>query len=218
MLEIVERFITLSGEAPNPGAPILLIRFTGCNMACTYCDTLYKDEVNETVSVKELEAIIMQETTRYSGLSVLFTGGEPLWKERTEALLTIARALPMIHFYVETNGSCRIPDTELPTIHFVTDIKTPSSGCCGSFIEENLARLKPERDCVKFVTAHDDTSWVAERVRAIHAKYPLLPLYISPQWDSMTPAECAAFIVDNKLPASLSLQLHKVIWGEKRGV
>ncbi len=218
MLEIVERFITLSGEAPNPGAPILLIRFTGCNLSCAYCDTLYKDEINETVSVQELEAMIRQETTRYPRLSVLFTGGEPLWKDRAVSLLTIAHAMPTIHFYVETNGSCLIPDTDSENIHFVVDIKTPSSGYADSFLTDNLPRMRAGRDCVKFVTAHDDKAWVVERVRAIHAQYPLLPLYISPQWDTMTPAECAAFIIDNTLPVSLSLQMHKVIWGEKRGV
>jgi len=218
MFDIVERFITLSGEAPIPGKPVLLIRFAGCNLSCEYCDTPYKNEIQETRSIDELRTIIVNETKRYPGLSVLLTGGEPLWCGRAESILQLVAGLPDIHFYIETNGACPIPATDLSNIHFVTDWKAPSSGHEGSFLAENLATMKPDRDCLKIVIAKNDLTWTLQTVQFLSSEHPRLPIYLSPQWESITPAECAVFILDNALPVSLSLQMHKIIWGDKRGV
>ena len=79
---INEKFFTLSGEAPNMGMPIFLIRFSGCNLNCSYCDTTYHKEINENLSHEELHRLVVEATTEYSGVSVLFTGGEPLLGER----------------------------------------------------------------------------------------------------------------------------------------
>ncbi len=218
MFDIVEKFITLSGEAPVPGRPVLLVRFAGCNLSCTYCDTPYRDEVNETMSLSDLQTLIVNETASYPGLSVLLTGGEPLFNDRTGSILELVKGLPSIDFYIETNGSCEIPSTELSNIHFVPDWKAPSSGHGESFLTSNLDAMKPGRDCIKFIIAADDLGWTLSTIKFLSGSHPGLDLYISPQWGKITAGECAEFIINNRLPVSLSMQVHKIIWGERRGV
>jgi 7-carboxy-7-deazaguanine synthase len=221
MIEIVERFITISGEAPIIGEPIYLVRFSKCNLDCSYCDTMYKNEVNECLSVEELKADIIEKINDYPELKVLFTGGEPLLGERQEKLLKIIEDLKYINFYIETNGSIPITNFNLPNCHFVADWKAPSSGEEDDldFCIENLRHYRIDEDCIKFVISRYDLEWLKDVIRVIEKMNPFLPLYVSAQWGEITLKEIADFILINKLPLKISIQLHKIIWEpEMRGV
>jgi len=221
MFDIVERFVTISGEAPIAGEPIYLIRFTGCNLDCSYCDTDYKDELNETVSCEELKNDIIEKINEYPELKILFTGGEPLLEERQDELLKIIDELKYINFYIETNGSIFITDFNLPNCHYIVDWKSPSSGQNEEkdFCIENLKSLRIEEDCIKFVIDSLDCEWLKDVIKIIERVNPFLPLYVSPQWGKINLEDLADFILRNKLPLKLSLQLHKIIWEtSKRGV
>lgn len=218
MLNIVEKFTTISGEAPITGEPVFLIRFSGCNLDCKYCDTPYNNEVNFRLSREELILEIKARCDSYPGLKVLFTGGEPLLDDRKEQVEYIAREMGDIFFYVETNGSIPITTNNLDNLMYVVDWKTPSSGYEGSFREDNIPLLRPGKDCVKLVTAWNDLEWVKQKVLYLKKKNPHLMVYLSPSHGDIDLDELAGYIIANKLPAALSLQLHKVIWGEKRGV
>lgn len=219
MFEIVEKYITLSGEAPDAGEPVFLIRFSRCNLICDYCDTDYHNEVSRMYSEDELAAEIEQALEEYPALKVLFTGGEPLLGNRQAALYELMKRLSQVTFHIETNGSQRIEHFDLSNCTYVVDWKTPSSGQGESFHPENLKRLRAGRDCIKIVTAQSDLEWVKERVELIAKSNPGLAVYLSPQWERIGFEELARFIIDNRLPAALSLQIHKLIWGsEERGV
>jgi 7-carboxy-7-deazaguanine synthase len=211
---IVEKCITLGGEAPIAGMPIYLVRFSGCNLACTYCDTPELNEVNASLSEDELYEDIAHTIARYPYLKVLFTGGEPLFRGRQAALISIMLRLPTISFYIETNGSISIENTSLPHCHYVCDIKTPSSGYKDSFLTGNLGKLRAENDCIKFVVDSHDLQWVKKKITDIQKINPLIPIYISPVWGKIEPPSLASFILENRLQASLSLQFHKIIWGD----
>lgn len=216
--EIVEMFTTLSGEAPFAGEPVFLIRFTGCNLECAYCDTLFKNEVNETLSHRELVHAIRRETGAYPGLKVLFTGGEPLWGERQQQLYRVIEELPETAFFIETNGSVEISRFDLPNNHFVVDWKTASSGEGDTFCLKNLKSLGPG-DCIKIVVAREDLDSVFDKIAMIKEHNLNIPVYLSPQAGKIELPELADFIIKHRLPAALSLQLHKVIWGaHTRGV
>jgi 7-carboxy-7-deazaguanine synthase len=212
MLPIVQRCITLGGEAPIGGMPVYLVRFSGCNLACTYCDTPELREVNATLSEDELHDDIARTIKQYPYLKVLFTGGEPLFHKRQAVLVAIMSRLSDISFYIETNGSIDIKNTSLPHSHYICDIKTPSSGHEDSFLQDNLRKLRPDNDCIKFVVDSFDLLWVKEKLKNIQLTNPLLPVYISPVWGKIEPRTLASFILENRLQASLSLQLHKIIW------
>jgi 7-carboxy-7-deazaguanine synthase len=219
MLDLVEDFVTLSGEAPYQGKPVYLIRFSRCNLDCAYCDTPYKDEVNESPAPAELSRRIRERTDGFPGLKVLLTGGEPLLPERRDMVLDIMRSLPHVDFLVETNGSFSLDGFFLNNTRLIADWKTPSSGCRDAFVMENLPALRPENDCIKFVAGVSDLAWVRERMRLIREKNKDLPVYLSPQWSENSAGELARFILDEKLDAGLSLQIHKIVWGpDRRGV
>ncbi|MBN1409750.1 MAG: 4Fe-4S cluster-binding domain-containing protein [Spirochaetales bacterium] len=219
MLGITEMFVTISGEAPIQGFPVYLIRFSGCNLDCTYCDTPYNDEVSFTWSSGVLVQNIREQLSLHPDLRILLTGGEPLLAERKNDIKYVMENLEEIDFYLETNGSQFLSGLLLKNCHMVVDWKTPSSGHPDSFYLENLEIMRPEKDCIKFVVNAADLGWVEEKIRMINEKNNGLPVWLSPQWDNLDPRIIAEFILDKNLPARLSLQLHKIIWGAgKRGV
>ena len=219
MLDIVEHFLSLSGEAPISGMPTYFYRFTGCNLNCSFCDTLYKDEVNYQCSEDELIADIRKRCLNYPGLKILFTGGEPLLNNRKDILMRIVKRIPETDFYFETNGSVELPQVDFKNCHFVCDYKSLSSGEGDSFIEHNLERLEGGRDCIKFVVAEEDFDWLYERILYIKKQNNNLELFVSPVFGEIELDKLADFIIKNRLPVSLSLQMHKIIWpAAKRGV
>ena len=241
IFDINEKFITLSGEAPIPGSPIYLIRFTGCNLKCAYCDTPFNEQVNYEIEENELFNDIIMQVDKYPFLNVLFTGGEPLMEHRQKDLARLIIKLEgKTNIYVETNGSVNVNFFPGNT-HFVCDWKTPSSGYEKSFKVQNLKSLRPQNDCIKFVVNKGDLDWVKEKLDIIKKENPGLPVYLSPQWGSsirMKPRkesyqqaenipgqrreqfkDIAEYILKNRLPVIMSLQLHKIIWGnDKEGI
>jgi 7-carboxy-7-deazaguanine synthase len=219
MLSLVEKYITLGGEAPIMGHPVYLIRFSGCNLNCTFCDTPYKDEENIRLSAADLIADIQTHARKNPQLLILFTGGEPLLSERRESLVHIIRTLPQLHFYIETNGTLLIPKIDFPHCHYVVDWKAPSAGAALPFAETNLTSLKSDKDCIKMVITAEDFEWAKAAIEQIKHSSPRLPIYLSAVWRQLKLSRLAEFIITQKLPVSLSVQLHKLIWGEKaRGV
>jgi 7-carboxy-7-deazaguanine synthase len=218
MFDIVEKFYTISGEAPHAGRPMYLVRFARCNLDCSYCDTKYRDEVAASLTVEELSGDVRMAFDAYPAAFILFTGGEPLLGERREGLSLVASRLPGVECYVETNGSIPIADVDNPWLRYVVDWKAPSSGFGDSFHLGNLPLLRPGLDCLKIVVASEDLDEIPRMMREIRKANPTVDVYLSPQWGRIGLDELAAFIIDGRIDARLSLQLHKVIWGDKRGV
>jgi 7-carboxy-7-deazaguanine synthase len=219
MFELVERYLTLAGEAPLSGRPVYIVRFSGCNLNCFYCDTTYHNEKNEILSGRQLERAVADQLSQYPGSTVLFTGGEPLLGNRHKDLVTLINNLPDIECYIETNGSLPICHDAPPNCHYIADWKTPSSGEGNSFLYDNIERFITERDCIKFVVNRDDLPWLLMRVQQVKRLKPDLPLYVSPQWGKVPLQELADFIIRHRLNLNLSLQIHKMIWSpQSRGV
>jgi 7-carboxy-7-deazaguanine synthase len=219
MLNIVEKFISISGEAPIMGHPVYLIRFSNCNLKCIYSDTLYKNEINVSLSKDEMINDILLTLRNYPGLKVLFTGGEPLLGERKDIIMSIIQKLKDVDFYIETNGSIKLESNDLANCHYVVDWKSPSSGENESFCIDNLDKLNYKNDCIKFVVSRDDLEWVKESVKFINKTNPFLNLFISGQSGKINLEELADFILKNRLPLKISIQLHKYIWPKiERGV
>lgn len=210
IFEINEIFTSLSGEAPETGRPMLFVRMSGCNLSCSYCDTKYHNEINLRLTSEKLKTFIIEKTSAYPGLGVLFTGGEPLWNNRADELSNLMRNLPDIDFFMETNGSVFIGEPA-GNCRYVLDIKTPSSGHGDSFCDDNLRILRAQ-DCIKFVAGADDLDFVREKYHSIKNRNRQVKLYLSPQKESLPLKSAAEFIIENRLDMSLSVQLHKIIW------
>lgn len=217
-LRVVESYISVSGEAPSAGKVVLIIRFAGCNLDCTYCDTPYHSDAFTEYDYESLKVYISQNIKDYPGISVLFTGGEPLLDDKESIIQRIASLFVKIDFYVETNGSFPIKQHETENVFYVVDWKTPSSGMAGSFYEDNL-RVLSAGDMIKFVCTEDDFPFILEKYNIIKGMNEEVKIALSGQFGKVDNKRIVDFIITNRLDARISLQLHKIIWPfEKRGV
>lgn len=208
-MKVCEIFSSIQGESSYAGMPCTFVRLSGCNLRCTYCDTVYAFE--EGVELTE-DDIISEVSLIGCGL-VEVTGGEPLFQEGTPHLLE--RLLNEGHnVLVETNGSLSIRDVD-PRATVIMDIKTPGSGMSGEMDFMNLDYLKPS-DEVKFVIVdRSDYEWA----RAFVAEYGLeekCKVLFSPAFGLVDPVDLSSWMLHDRLNVRLSLQLHKYIFGPDR--
>lgn len=210
-LTVYETFYSLMGESTLVGCPAFFIRLTGCNLRCSYCDTVYAYERGQEMAIEGLVAAAASHRTRL----VQVTGGEPLLQADTLPLLT-ALADAGHQVFLETNGSRPIGAVD-PRVHRILDIKCPGSGMAAHNEWGNLELLTP-RDEVKFVISHgEDFDYALEVVRR-HRLCQRVPVLISPVFGGIPPARAAAWILESGLPLRLNFQLHKYLWGpEIRG-
>jgi 7-carboxy-7-deazaguanine synthase len=144
------------------------------------------------------------------------TGGEPLLQPGCLPLLT-ALCDAGYEVLLETGGGLDIAPVDR-RVRRILDIKCPASGESGNNRWENLADLRAT-DEIKFVVAgREDYEW-ARAMIAERSLARVCPLHFSPVWESMPPAELAAWILADRLPVRLTLQQHKILWGkDTRGV
>jgi len=209
-LIVCEIYSALDGEGPWQGYPVTIVRLMGCNLRCSYCDTAfaYSEGQKETVgnALKKVSGLRIRK--------VLVTGGEPLAQGGARFFI---RELLRLGFEVsiETNGSYSLKGIPEKVVKIV-DVKTPGSGEGGSFLEGNLDLLD-EKDCLKFVvTSKDDYEW-ARGFLSPRRKIRCEAVF-APAFGMVEPRALAAWMLRDNCPARFSLQLHKVVWGEQRGV
>jgi len=211
-LKINEIFYSIQGESTFLGLPCTFIRLTGCNLRCSWCDTVYAYEEGQDMEIDE----IIREISKYPLNLVEITGGEPLLQEQTPALCekileTGATVL------IETNGSLDISVLPEKVIR-IMDVKCPGSGEVDSNNWNNMKHLNLN-DQAKFVIAdRTDFDWALTIVE----QYQLLQkcnVLFAPVHGVMPLPDLAEWIVRSQKPIRLQPQLHKLIWGpDKRGV
>ena len=116
---------------------------------------------------------------------------------------------------LETSGALAVDEVD-PRVVKVMDLKTPGSGEAARNRYENLDALG-RADQVKFVICdREDYLWA----RGIIGRYRLdaiCEVLFSPSHGRQEPAELAEWILEDRLPVRLQLQLHKQLWGNERG-
>jgi 7-carboxy-7-deazaguanine synthase len=207
-LKITEIFFSIQGEAVFSGWPTVFVRLTGCPLRCRYCDTAYAFTGGEWRTFEEIE----EEVRRYGTPYVCVTGGEPLAQPRCTALLTQLCDLGF-NVSLETSGAIDISDVD-PRVARVVDLKTPGSNEVERNRWENL-ELLTSRDAVKIVVCDRlDHEWA----RDVVAKHALpCPVFFSPSYDELPAGTLANWILEDRLPVRLQVQLHKVLWGNVPG-
>lgn len=215
-LRVNEVFFSIQGESTYAGWPCTFVRLTGCNLRCTYCDTRYAYEDGTFLTVEA----ILERVGAIGCPLVEITGGEPLLQEETPDL---AYRLLQSGYTVlmETNGSRDIGVVD-PRCVRIVDFKCPSSGEAASNDFGNIARLH-RRDQVKCVLANRDdyvfARSIVARVRSRHPSPGDCVVGFSPVFGRLEPRDLVKWILDDRLPVRLNLQLHKIIWDpEQRGV
>ena len=103
MFKVVESFVSINGESTRAGELAVFIRFKGCNLNCSYCDTKWANETN--AEYKNMTVNEICEIVRNTGIkNVTLTGGEPLLQENIEGLIE-KLILQGNRVEIETNGS-----------------------------------------------------------------------------------------------------------------
>jgi len=209
-LRITETFYSLQGEADSVGWPTFFIRLTGCPLRCRYCDTAYAFEGGEWRDI----AALVEEAAASGARHACVTGGEPLAQKRCHELL--ARLCDAgLAVSLETSGAIDASQVD-PRVVRVIDVKTPGSGESHRNLALDSQRLRPT-DLLKFVICdRADYEWSRDRVRAerLDAACPVL---FSPSWDELPARELADWILADRLPVRLQVQLHKILWGDVPG-
>jgi 7-carboxy-7-deazaguanine synthase len=209
-LKITETFVSIQGEADAVGWPTLFVRLTGCPLRCVYCDTQYSFYGGEWRTLDELLVIARESGVRH----VCVTGGEPLAQKASLELLT---ALCDAGYLVslETSGALDVAAVD-PRVSRVVDLKTPESGEVEHNKLENLEVLT-SRDQLKFVLcSRADYEWARDLLRGRALPLPAQVLF-SPAWGQVEPRDLADWILADRLPVRLQVQLHKYLWGNEQG-
>jgi 7-carboxy-7-deazaguanine synthase len=209
-LRLTEVFLSLQGETRRAGLPTVFIRLTGCPLRCRWCDTTYSFQGGATVTLNSLMARVAE----YGVPTVCVTGGEPLAQKGCLPLLsTLCDAGYSVS--LETSGALDVAMVD-PRVSRIVDIKPPDSGEEARNRWENLAHLTAH-DEIKFVLAsRSDYEWAREVVRA-QSLDKVCPILFSPVHGELPPAQLADWVIADKMPVRMQVQLHKVLWGNAPG-
>jgi len=164
---------------------------------------------------------ILERLRDFTAEVVEVTGGEPL-ANRGSFHLIDRLAKEGYTVLVETSGAFDIRRVT-PEAHVIMDLKCPGSGEEGRNLWSNLDHLT-SRDEVKFVVAdRKDYEWASAAVRShgldrrVH-EGSLGAILISPVWEAVDMEALAEWILADGLPLRFQMQLHKLIWGNRKGV
>jgi 7-carboxy-7-deazaguanine synthase len=211
-LRITEIFHSIQGESTQTGRACAFVRLTGCNLRCVWCDTAYAFEGGEAMT---LEAIARR-VAEFGTSLVLLTGGEPLAQEGVHDLIALLLEQGR-EVMIETGGSLDIAPLDR-RVRIVLDVKCPGSGMEPKNRWENLEHLKPT-DEIKFVLNDRLDYEYAREILRKHRLAGRAALLFSPVHGTLAPRALAEWILEDRLPVRLQLQIHKFIWPpDARGV
>lgn len=218
--KVVEKFVSINGEGRLCGQLAVFIRFAGCNLNCSYCDTTWANEKDVTYEL--MSACDIYEYIKSTGVrNVTLTGGEPLLQEGIIELLEMLSQDKKINVEIETNGSVLLDKFAAieNSPSFTMDYKLPSSNMEDNMAVENFNYLT-KKDTVKFVSGSIED---LEKAKYIIDKYNLVDkvsVYISPVFGKIKLEDIVEFMKYNKMNGvNLQVQLHKIIWEpSKKGV
>lgn len=226
-MKIVEIFDSIDGEGIRTGQPATFIRLAGCNLRCSYCDTVYSLFGEDTpceYTEMNVDEVIVRVNRNYR--RVTLTGGEPLIHSESEEL--VSRLADMeCEVNIETNGAV---DTESffhkikrkDKLFFTIDYKLPSSGMSDKMLWNNFLNLRP-RDVIKFVCGSDeDIRLMIDIVKKLKDVYSDMPhIFIGAVYGMIEAEKLVDIILSEPAlsDARFQVQLHKIIWDpDERGV
>lgn len=208
LLDVAELFFSIQGESSYAGQPCVFVRLAGCNLHCNFCDARY---ANEEVPTRRSLTEVLAFVAEYPEVPVEITGGEPLLQEGVyplmEALLAAGRLV-----LLETNGSLALDKVPAGVVKIV-DIKCPDSGAAESFAPGNLRQLAPLDELKFVISSRDDYNWAVDFLRKQHLPADRI-IHFSPVTQLLDPGILADWILADRLPVRLQIQLHKVLWPE----
>ena len=212
---VAETFLSINGEGPLAGALAYFIRFPGCNLRCSYCDTAWANLPDAPSTPMTAEALC-QEAVASGAKNVTLTGGEPLLQPELEPLI-LGLHRHGLQVEAETNGAVDLAPFRVLPLSFTMDYKLPGSGMERMMHLPNLGLLR-ETDALKFVCG--SLADLDRAVEILEEYRPSAQVFFSPVFGALEPAEFVEYMKAHHLArVKLQLQLHKYIWDpNERGV
>jgi 7-carboxy-7-deazaguanine synthase len=213
LLTINEIFYSVQGESSYAGRPCVFVRLTGCDLRCSWCDTPYAFHEGARRPLED----VLSEVDRFGCELVEVTGGEPLLQPEVYPLMDalLERGKTVL---LETGGhrsTQRVPE---PVVT-ILDVKCPGSGESARMDWGNLGRLRPH-DEVKFVVRdREDYEYARDVIARFGLAGRVAAIHVSPVHGVLDARLLSEWVLADRLPARVQLQLHKYIWSpETRGV
>jgi 7-carboxy-7-deazaguanine synthase len=213
LLTVNEIFYSIQGESTFAGRPCVFVRLTACDLRCSWCDTAYAFHEGQKRPLDQVLASVES----YGCPLVEVTGGEPLLQEEVYPLMNalVERGCTVL---LETGGhrsTARVPEAVVT----ILDVKCPGSGEAHRNDWSNLERLR-SHDQVKFVVRDRADYEFARDVVARHALGArAAAVLLSPVHGVLDPKQLSEWVLADRLPVRIQLQLHKYIWDPaSRGV
>ncbi len=223
-MQITEIFRSIQGESTRAGLPCIFVRLTGCNLRCVWCDTAYAFHGGTKMSLEEILAKVNElavgqafQPVLHANQLVELTGGEPLLQPEIYPLAEhlLAAGYTVL---IETSGERFIGNLPREVVK-IMDVKCPDSGEGGMFDLNNLAAVDA-KDEIKFVIAsRRDYEFARDftREHGLAARVHQVifsPVFADPEgkWPAFDARSLAGWILADRLPVRLGLQLHKFIW------
>ena len=209
-IRLTEIFHSLQGESSRAGLPTVFVRLTGCPLRCRYCDTAYAFHGGQWWHFEQ----ILERVRGYGTQYVCITGGEPLAQRNCFGLLT-SLCDEGFKVSLETSGALDASAVD-PRVMRVIDIKTPDSGESHRNLLAQLASLRAS-DEIKFVIcSRADYEWARDQLRL----YPLEQagaVLFSPSHGQVEAGVLADWLLADRLPVRMQIQMHKLLWGNAQG-
>jgi len=211
-MRITEIFHSIQGESTYAGRPCAFVRLTGCPLRCTWCDSEYTFDGGKEMGLED----ILAKVRSYDSRLVEVTGGEPL--HQPEAFTLIERlCADGYEVLVETSGAIDITPVDARA-RIIMDVKCPGSGMTDRMDWNNLDRIAG-KDEVKFVLKDRADYEFAHAIIERHHLTGRCPVLLSPSFGELDPRRLSEWVLADKLPVRVQLQLHKFIWDpQTRGV
>ncbi len=210
-MRINEIFYSIQGEGIQMGIPTVFVRTQGCNLDCSWCDTVYAKNFEKGKDMKISE--IVKKIKKYPAKYVCVTGGEPLLQKNVKILIN--RLLKIgYNVNLEINGSLPLNDLPKSKKFLISmDVKCPSSKMEKRMILGNIKKLK-KTDQLKFVLKDKKDYDYANNI--IKRYKPECSIVYMPVGGKKI-KKLAENVLKDGLNVRVLMQLHKIIWGNKRG-
>ncbi len=154
---------------------------------------------------------IIATVREYGNPLILVTGGEPLAQRNCIPLLEYLAGLGAV-IQLETSGALSIEKVH-PAVHRIMDIKTPDSGECQRNRLANLPLLKAGDELKFVICSRADYEWSRDFISEHALESSGVPLLFSAAWQQVDNRNLSRWILEDRLPVRMQVQLHKIIWG-----